>query len=86
MVSNFSRRTSELEALAQGSTTSMGPSGLCRVATLLARTQGPEAASEYVAQRLTSLGDRTDPAADLERDVAPRVLAVLGANATRSLA
>ena len=70
---------SALTALAEGSTSSMGPSGLCRIATLLARTQGREAASAYVAGRLNSLGDRTDPAANLERDVAPRVLAVLSA-------
>jgi hypothetical protein len=71
---------SELTALAERSTSSMGASGLCRIATLLARTKGPKAASEYVAKRLTLLGDRTDRAAGLERDVAPRVLAVLGAD------
>ena len=69
---------SELRAFVENSTSNMGPSGLCRVATLLARTRGPEAAAEYVAQRLSSLGDRADSAADLEREVAPRVLALLG--------
>jgi hypothetical protein len=68
---------SELLTLVEDSTSSMGPAGLCRVATMAARTRGSEAASEYVAQRLSSLSDRTDPAADLEREVAPRVLAVL---------
>jgi hypothetical protein len=68
---------SELLALVEESISSEGPSGLCRVATLAARAGGPKAASEYVAQRLSSLRDRSDPAADLEREVAPRVLAVL---------
>ncbi len=67
----------ELRALAEASTSGMGPAGLCRIATLVAKTHGPDAASEYVAQRLTSLGGRTDPAADLERDVGPRVIAAL---------
>jgi hypothetical protein len=69
---------SELTRLAKDSVSSVGRSGLCRVATLLNRTQGLEAASTYVAQRLTELGDRTDHAAELEREVAPRLLAVLG--------
>lgn len=67
-----------LRTMVESSTTNMGPSGLCRVAVLAARTQGPQAASEYVAHRIASLGDRTDPAADRERDVAPRVVAALG--------
>jgi hypothetical protein len=33
-----------------------GASGLCRITTLLARARGPEAAAEYVAPRLASLG------------------------------
>jgi hypothetical protein len=71
---------SELTALAELSTSSMGPSGLCRIATLLARTKGTEAASEYVTQRLAALRGRTDPAADLERGLAPSVLALLDAD------
>ncbi|MET9314948.1 hypothetical protein ABZX12_24310 [Kribbella sp. NPDC003505] len=70
---------SEFTALAERSTCSMGPDGLCRIATMLARTQGPEVASTYVADRLTSLGQRTDPAADLERGMAARVMAALTA-------
>jgi hypothetical protein len=70
----------ELARLAEDSVSGVGPSGLCRVATLLCRAQDLERASGYVARRLTSLGDRTDPAAELERDVAPRLLAILGSN------
>lgn len=67
----------ELRALVEHSSSSMGPRGLCRVATLVARAEGLEAASQYVAQRLSSLGDRTEPAAALEREAGPQVLAVL---------
>ena len=55
----------------------MGATGLCRIATLVARSQGRNAASEYVSKRLEELGARTDPAANLERDVAPQVMAAL---------
>lgn len=67
----------ELRALVEHSSSSMGPHGLCRVATLVARAEGLETASQYVAQRLSSLADRSDPSAALERDAGPRVLAVL---------
>lgn len=68
----------ELTRLAKDSVSSEGVPGLCRLATLLNRTEGFGAASTYVTQRLRELGDRTDHAAELEREVAPRLLAVLG--------
>ena len=67
----------ELALLADQSVSSMGPAGLCRIASLRARNEGPQAAVQYVTARVAALGDRTDPAADLERDAAPRLLAVL---------
>lgn len=67
----------ELTRLVMDSVSSEGRPGLCRIATLLKRAEGFQAASTYVAQRLRDLRDRTDHAAELEREVAPRLLAVL---------
>lgn len=67
----------ELARLADRSVNNMGAAGLCRIASLRARSEGPESSVKYVTERLAALGDRTDPAADLERDAAPRLLALL---------
>ena len=67
----------ELALLADQSVSNTGPAGLCRIASLRARGQGLQAAVQYVTQRVSALGDRTDLAADLERDAAPRLLAAL---------
>jgi len=66
-----------LRALTADSITGGGASGLCRVAALMARAHGFKAASDQIAQRMASLGKRTDEAARIERDAAPKVLAVL---------
>lgn len=67
----------ELALLADQSVSNMGSAGLCRIASLRARSEGLPAAVQYVTARVAALGDRTDPAADLERDAALRLLAVL---------
>lgn len=67
----------EMTRLADQSVSSMGPAGLCRIASLRARSEGLQAAVQYVTERLAALGSRTDPAADLERDAAPGLLASL---------
>ena len=67
----------ELTLLADQSVSNMGPAGLWRIASLRARSESLQAAVQHVTQRVAALGDRTDMAADLERDAAPGLLAVL---------
>ena len=56
-----------------------GTPWLCRIAALRSQCQGTVAAATYVHQRIESLGDRTDAAAEAERQVAPALLSNLGA-------
>ena len=68
----------ELAQLAEASIGSMGSHGLCRIAALKGQTQSTAVAADYVRQRIDALADRTDAAAEAEREVAPRLLSILG--------
>lgn len=67
----------ELLRLVERSVGSMGTPGLCRVAALKAQTRGIKEAAQYVRDRVASLSDRADLAAQAERELAPLLLAQL---------
>lgn len=67
----------EMARLAEQSVSSVGPAGLCRIASLRARSEGLQAAEQYVRDRLAALGGRADPAANLERQAAPGLVVLL---------
>jgi hypothetical protein len=69
---------SETVALAKRSPSEMGASGLCRIALLVTRALGPDAGRDYVLERVSSLGVRTEGNAVQEREIAPKVLSILG--------